>query len=189
MQNLFFNPRSLGVSTIVVGLLLISTACSTADVIKAIDIAVEAAEVAIPVLGETGIISPILATYVNQAGTGLEDVTAVLASSETAAQKAQDVRADLVAVVLPDISTLTPAQQAKFTDINAALQGILKLLPATSASTALLSRAERKGKTKPSIHQLGQLAMLNIRARLVAAKTFNKAGKYPNIFADASLKR
>jgi hypothetical protein len=162
-----FAPMAL-VALLLPGLVF-QTGCGASDkIVKGLDIAVEAAQVALPVLAAAGQVPaplvPVLSTYLNVASTSVADTITELGSTDDGVTKAEKIRGYITAAALPDISKLNPAAQAYFTAVDAALAVILKQFQTPHMMAAI----RMSGRTRMPADAMAHLAVTRAKALKVA---------------------
>lgn len=155
--------RLTGVVTI--AFLLFAVACSQGE-IALIEMGISAGEA---IAEAVGVLPPGVATYIDQAEQAFGDVSTELAAPDTTVQKAQDIHTELAALVLPDLTGLSAADQQNAQKINTVITELLAAYPAATSSVKFLrpdTKVKKSGFSKKDLAKLKALAQRAQAARV-----------------------
>lgn len=147
-------------SPVLIAVLLLSACSSSSTLLTALQIAVDAVTVAIPVLQAAGIDSTALAqaqTYLTAVSTATEEAATELATSDTSAVKVSKIVADFAGVVAPVIGN--PRVSAVIQAVAAAVRSFLTLLQQQQPSGPT-AKAIASTVVKPSFADRSKLGVL-----------------------------
>jgi hypothetical protein len=167
------NTRAWLAGLLAFTLLVLTTACSPA-VITLIELGISAGEA---IAAASGVpLPPAIMTYIAQAEQAFSITTATLATTETTLQKAQDIHNQLAALVLPDLTGLSAADQQKVKQIDSVVAQLLAEFPATLNAAQFSANVVVK---MPAFKtpDIAKLRALSARAKAVPAALIKRQPK------------
>lgn len=161
--------------TITLASVVLWTACTSNQVITSITVAVDAAEVALPIVaGATGVDPALimqLENYLGATSQALAAATDILAKGEPPAQEAADITAAFAGIALPNLPPGLPSAVTQAVQKVAML--VAQFLANLPAATASAARARAVGVQPAPVFNkkdLAKLGALHERAVSLAAQ-------------------